>query len=535
MDYALISSIFFKVTGGLAIFLLGMSYMSGGIQAVAGSKLRKLISAVTNNRVMALGVGFSVTALIQSSSATSVMVVGFVNSGVMTLVQAIGVILGADIGTTVTGWILVLNIGEYGLPILGVFGIFYLFSKDESLRYLSMMLMGLGMIFFGLELMKAGFKPLREIEAFLNLFIIFKPDNFWGLIACALTGAFITALVQSSSASVGIVMGMASTGVLNFETSVALVMGMNLGTTVTAFLASLGASTNAKRAAYAHALIKAVGLVWVLPLFPFFLKVIPIIVGEDPGTIRIHDGVETFPFIISGIAVAHTLFNIINVIFHFPFIKQIASFLERVVPDESDAKQVKFTKFDIRMLGSPVIIIEQSRREIINMGNSILGMLNDLDSVIKNGFDDDKSIRAVFRKEEELDVMQKEITTFLVEIISRDLPYAQVLEAQAQLRMADEYESISDYIANNMKLLLKYFGYINNCVIQEKKPETTYIYAEGKSITHHFRELRTKHLQRLEKQKIEPLMSVTYMNILNSYRRIRDHAMNVAEVIIGEK
>ncbi len=560
MDYALVSSIFFKVSGGLAIFLLGMSYMSGGIQAVAGTKLRKLISAVTNNRVMALGVGFSVTALIQSSSATSVMVVGFVNSGVMTLVQAIGVILGADIGTTVTGWILVLNIGDYGLPILGIFGIIYLFSKDESLRYLSMMLMGLGMIFFGLELMKAGFKPLREIDAFLNLFVIFKPDNFWGLIACAMTGTFITALVQSSSASVGIVMGMASTGVLNFETSVALVMGMNLGTTVTALLASLGASTNAKRAAYAHALIKAIGLVWVLPLFSFFLKVIPMIVGEDPGTIRIHDGVETFPFIISGIAVAHTLFNIINVIFHFPFIKQIASFLERVVPDESDVKQVKFTKFDIRMLGSPVIIIEQSRREIINMGNSILSMLNDLGSVIKDGFDDDKSIRAVFRKEEELDVMQKEITTFLVEIISKDLPHTQVLEAQAQLRMADEYESISDYIANNMKLLLKlrdnsltlgdnktkellelhgdiekYFDYINKCVIHEKKPEATYIYAEGKSITHHFRELRTKHLKRLEKQKVEPLMSVTYMNMLNSYRRIRDHAMNVAEVITGEK
>jgi len=560
MDYTLVSSIFFKVSGGLAIFLLGMSYMSGGIQAVAGSKLRKLISAVTNNRVMALGVGFSVTALIQSSSATSVMVVGFVNSGVMTLIQAIGVILGADIGTTVTGWILVLNIGDYGLPLLGIFGILYLFSKNESLRYISMMIMGLGMIFFGLELMKAGFKPLREIEAFLNLFVIFKPDNFFGLIACALTGTFITALVQSSSASVGIVMGMASTGVLNFETSVALVMGMNLGTTVTALLASLGASTNAKRAAYAHALIKAVGLVWVLPLFSFFIRIIPLIVGEDPGTIRIQNGVESFPFIISGIAVAHTLFNIINVIFHFPFIKQIASFLKKVVPDESDAKQVKFTKFDIRMLGSPVIIIEQSRREIINMGNSIVGMLNDLGSVIRNGFDDDKSIRAVFRKEEELDVMQKEITTFLVEIISKDLPHTQVLEAQAQLRMADEYESISDYVANNMKLLLKlrdnsmslsdnkkkellelhgdilkYFENINNSVILEKKPEITYVYAEGKSITHHFRELRTKHLKRLEKKKVEPLMSVTYMNILNSYRRIRDHAMNVAEVIIGEK
>lgn len=560
MDYSLITGIVFKVTGGLAIFLLGMSYMSGGIQAVAGTRLRKLIGAVTNNRFMALGVGFSVTALIQSSSATSVMVVGFVNSGVMTLIQSIGVILGADIGTTVTGWILVLNIGDYGLPIVGVFGILYLFSKDESIRYFAMMVMGLGMIFFGLELMKAGFKPLREIDAFLNLFVKFQPDTFGGLMACAMTGAFITALVQSSSASVGIVMGMASTGVLTFDTSVALVMGMNLGTTVTALLASLGASTNAKRAAYAHAMIKAVGLIWVLPLFPFFLRIIPLIMGEDPGTLRIHDGVESFPFVIQGIAIAHTIFNVINVIIHLPFIKQIALFLEKAVPDEKADQQIKFTKFDTRMLGTPVIIIEQSRREIINMGNSIAGMLHDLSDVIRNGFDQDKSIKSVFRKEEELDIMQKEISTFLVEIISRDLPHAQVLEAQAQLRMADEYESISDYIANIMKLLLKlrdnslglgdnkrqellelhgyvteYFRYINDSIIYERKPETSYIYAEGKSITHNFRELRTKHLQRLEKKKVEPLMSVTYMNILNCYRRIRDHAVNVAEVVIGEK
>lgn len=560
MDYSLVTLIFFNVSGGLAIFLLGLSYMSGGIQAVAGAKLRKLIGAVTNNRIMALGVGFSVTALIQSSSATSVLVVSFVNSGVMTLVQAIGVILGADIGTTVTGWILVLDIGVYALPVVGVFGILYLFSKNENLKYISMMLMGLGMIFFGMELMKAGFKPLREVEAFLNLFISFRPDHFTGLIACALIGAFITALVQSSSASVGIVMGMASTGVLDFETSVALVMGMNLGTTVTALLASLGASTNAKRAAYAHALIKAIGLLWVLPLFPFFLRIIPVIVGQDPSAIRVVNGVETFPFIIQGIAIAHTIFNILNVLLHLPFIKQIALLLEKLIPDHSKDKEVKYTKFDIRMLGSPVIIIEQSRREIINMGNSIITMFDDLKTVIKNGFDEEKCIRSVFRKEEELDVVQKEITIFLVEIISKDLPYTQIIEAQAQLRITDEYESISDYIANIMKLLLKlrdnsmglsdnkkrelttllndlekYFDYINNSVILDKKPDTTYIYAEGKAITHHFRELRNKHLQRLANEKVEPLMSVTYMNILNSFRRIRDHAVNVAEVMIGER
>ncbi len=560
METSLIVSISFKVLGGLAIFLLGMNYMSGGIQAVAGTKLRQLISAVTNNRFMALGVGFSVTALIQSSSATSVIVVGFVNSGVMTLVQAIGVILGADIGTTVTGWILVLNIGEFGLPLIGVFGITYLFARKDNTRYISMMIMGLGMIFFGLELMKLGFTPLRDVQAFLDLFHAFRPGNFTGLIACAMTGAFITGIVQSSSASVGIVMGMASTGIMTFDTAVALVMGMNVGTTVTALLASLGATTNAKRAAYAHTLIKVIGLLWVLPLFPFFLKIIPIIMGEDPGTIRLVNGVESYPFIIQGIAIAHTMFNIINVVLHLPFVYQLARFLEKVAPDRPEETPAKITKLDIRMLTTPVIVIEQSRREIINMGSILLEMLEDLSIVVKEGFENEKSIKSVFKREEDLDLMQKEISTFLVDIISMDLPHTHVVEAQSQLRIVDEYESISDYIANIMKLLLKlrdnslklndvkrkeivelhdhiteYFKLINNSIRYRSRLDSSYIYAEGKSITHHFRELRTKHLQRLSGKKVDPLMSVSYMNMLNSYRRIRDHIMNVAEAIIGEK
>lgn len=560
METSLIVSISFKVLGGLAIFLLGMNYMSGGIQAVAGTKLRQLISAVTNNRFMALGVGFSVTALIQSSSATSVIVVGFVNSGVMTLVQAIGVILGADIGTTVTGWILVLNIGEFGLPLIGVFGITYLFARKDNTRYISMMIMGLGMIFFGLELMKLGFTPLRNVQAFLDLFHAFRPGNFTGLIACAMTGAFITGIVQSSSASVGIVMGMASTGIMTFDTAVALVMGMNVGTTVTALLASLGATTNAKRAAYAHTLIKVIGLLWVLPLFPFFLKIIPIIMGEDPGTIRLVNGVESYPFIIQGIAIAHTMFNIINVVLHLPFVYQLAHLLEKIVPDSPTEVPSKVTKLDIRMLTTPVIVIEQSRREIINMGTILLEMLEDLSIVVKEGFENEKSIKSVFKREEDLDLMQKEISTFLVDIISMDLPHTHVVEAQSQLRIVDEYESISDYIANIMKLLLKlrdnslklndvkrkeivelhdhiteYFKLINNSIRYRSRLDSSYIYAEGKSITHHFRELRTKHLQRLSGKKVDPLMSVSYMNMLNSYRRIRDHIMNVAEAILGEK
>ena len=214
---------FFMVLGGLGIFLLGMHNMSNGMQAIAGNKMRQLINAVTNNRIMAVTVGFFVTAIIQSSSVTSVMVVGFVNAELMTLTQALGVILGADIGTTVTGWILVLKIGKYGLPILGAAGLVYLFSKNDRTHYIAMMFMGIGMVFFGLELMKNGFKPIRSEPEFLALFSAFSPDTLGGLLLCAATGAIVTAIIQSSSAAVGIVMGMAVTGVLNFDASVALV------------------------------------------------------------------------------------------------------------------------------------------------------------------------------------------------------------------------------------------------------------------------------------------------------------------------
>ena len=244
------SSLFFviaaEVVGGLGVFLLGMKNMSEGLQAVSGDRLRKMISAVTSNRFMGVLVGLLVTCLVQSSSVTTVMVVGFVNSGIMTLMQAIGVILGANIGTTITGWILVLHIGKYGLPMLGIAAFFFLFSKKDRLRYIGMTIMGVGMVFFGLELMKNGFKPLRSHEEFSAWFHAFQATSYLGIIKCALVGCVLTMVVQSSSATLGITIGLASTGVIEFQTAAALVMGENIGTTITAWLASLGTTTGAK-------------------------------------------------------------------------------------------------------------------------------------------------------------------------------------------------------------------------------------------------------------------------------------------------
>ena len=560
MNFSLLTDMFFMVLGGLGIFLLGMHNMSNGMQAIAGNKMRQLINAVTNNRIMALIVGFSVTAIIQSSSVTSVMVVGFVNAELMTLTQALGVILGADIGTTVTGWILVLEIGRYGLPILGAAGICYLFSKNDRVHYISMMFMGIGMVFFGLELMKNGFKPIRSEPEFLALFSAFSPDSIKGLILCATTGAIVTAIIQSSSAAVGIVMGMAVTGVLTFDSSVALVLGMNIGTTITALLACIGTTVNAKRAAYGHTIIKIIGVLWVLPIFPFYLKILPAIAGVDPTTVIIKDGVETFPHILRGIAVAHTVFNIVNVVFLFPFVTFLTKMLIKLVPDKPFKEQPRLTKLDIRMMDTPIMVIEQSRNEILHMGQTINEIFDDLKDELSTNETDEKRTKNIFQQEENIDIFQKEISTFLIDTISSEITKDLVVEAQSHLRIADEYESISDLITNVLKLKLKlknsripltdtehhniidlhnnvtdYFNLINTAIIERNRNIKAEANTNGNAIAHLFREKRSLHLEHISKAKPDPLLSVSYMNMLNSYRNMKDHILNVAEVLSGEK
>lgn len=243
MDAQLIIEMLIKAIGGLGIFLLGMKQMSEGMQAMAGDKLRDLIRKVTDNRLMATGIGASITALIQSSSVTTVMAVGMVNAGVMTLQQSIGVILGADIGTTITAWIVSLKLAEYGLPLLGISAFIYLFARSDRTKYIATFALGLGMIFFGLEIIKSGFYHLRSSEDFISLMSRFSPVTFLGLIKCVLVGAFVTAVIQSSSATVAITITLAQTGIIDYQTAVALVLGENIGTTITAYLSSLGATT----------------------------------------------------------------------------------------------------------------------------------------------------------------------------------------------------------------------------------------------------------------------------------------------------
>jgi len=547
---------FFNVIGGLGIFLLGMKYMSEGLQTIAGNRLRTLIGAMTRNRLMAMAVGTGVTCLVQSSSVTTVMVVGFVNAGFMTLGQAIGVIMGANIGTTITGWILVLTIGKYGLPLLGISALVFRFSRREGLRYLAMATMGVGMVFFGLELMKNGFRPIRQMEEFSKWFAAFSADNYFGVLKCAMVGCVLTMIVQSSSATLGITIGLAATGVIRFEAAAALVLGENIGTTITACLASIGTTTNAKRAAYAHVIFNLIGVAWITALFGPYLAVVKGFLGDGFSNLEELNQRQ----VTAAIAAVHTGFNVTNTFVFLPFTRRLAALLTRIVPERPYREPPHLTKLDSRMLATPVIGIEQSRIEILRMADMLRKMLFRVGAIISSKGADDRSVKKVFHKEEVMDIMQKEVTIFLTDLLSASVTHDVADEARRLLRMADEYESVSDYAANIIKLHLRLheanleFSPVDRQSILELHQEVqAYVemvktgyeqnhpeivskaHTRGDGITHRIRELRNQHLVQVSQRRGEPLVTVIYTDMLNAYRRVKDHAMNVAEALAGEK
>ena len=552
----------FTVVGGLGIFLLGMKNMSEGLQAVAGGGLRRMISKVTDNRLMAVGVGTFVTVFVQSSSITTVMVVGFVNSGFMNLSQAIGVIMGANIGTTITGWILTLKIGKYGLPILGAAAFVYLFARKDRMRYTALAIMGLGMVFFGLEIMKNGFAVVKELPEFEAWFARFNTQTYLGVLKCASVGCVLTFIVQSSSATLGITIGLASIGVIPFETAAALVLGENIGTTITAWLASLGATTNARRAAYFHVLFNLLGVAWITAIFPFYLNVVNNLL--DLGAIRWLAGVDKETVdavsVTVKIATVHTCFNVVNTILFFPFAGALGRLLERLVPQKEHKEKPHLTSLDIRMLETPVIAIEQSRVEVLRMAEGCEKMMLWISELTPQAELDQRLVQKLFHREEVLDTVQDEIVAFLSDLLASNLPHEVIDEGRRQLRVADEYESISDYVASILKFHLKlrnqghafdeqqakqlselhllvqnYLKLVSDGYAQRNPEVITKAHSVNDEIKHRARSLRDDHLQALTDKKIEPYVNVAFTSTLNSYVRVSDHTLNVAEALAGVK
>ena len=555
MDTA--SKIFFEVIGGLGLFLLGMRHLSDGLQTIGGTRLRRMISTVAENRILATLVGLFVTMIIQSSSITTCLVVGFVNSGFMTLSQAIGVIMGANIGTTITGWILALKIGKYGLPLLGISALVYLFSRRERLRYWALVLMGLGMVFLGLELMKNGFKPLRGSEHFMQWFSTFRAENYFGVLKCALAGCVLTCIVQSSSATLGITIGLAYTGVIDFHTAAALVLGENIGTTITAFLASLGTNPNARRAAYAHVLFNVTGVLWITAIFAPYISFIEHFVVHNPSLMVLSGGEETFPRTTVAIAAVHTIFNVANTLIFLPFVRKMATLLQHIVPDEERPDEPHLTSLDIRLLESPVLGVEQSRREILLMGDHAAEMMAFLREFVTAKDIDDKLERRILHREEILDIMQKEVVQYLTHVLSAgNVPHEVTDQGRRQLRMADEYESVGDYAETIAKLrhrlldtgsrfseqgdaevvalhdaVVECLTMVNQAYRNEHHGLIAKIHTQGRIIKKKAKECRKNHLGRVTQSPMDPLTSVIFNDTVHAYQKINAHLVNIAEAM----
>ncbi len=561
--FMLVLQMLFSLVGGLGLFLVGMKHMSEGLQSVAGEGLRKVISVVTDNRLLGVMVGIFVTCVVQSSSITTVMVVGLVNSGFMTLTQSIGVILGANVGTTITGWILTLNIGKYGLPLLGAASFFYLFSKRDGVRYTGMAVMGVGMVFFGLELMSNGFRPLRDMEQYRLWFYAFDAATYGGVLKCMLVGCLLTVLVQSSSATLGITMGLAMSGVIRFETAAALVLGENVGTTITALLASLGVGTNARRAAYAHITFNLVGALWISILFlPVYMPLIHTLIGHDPNTMVMRGGEAVYPYILAAIALTHTGFNVVNTLIFIPLLKPLAWLVTRLAPDKAGVRETAhLTYLDVRMLSTPELGIVQSAKEIHFMARSIDSMLEWLEHhILAPEKEHQEWMKSIFKREEVLDRIQEEVVVFLGQLVSGQISHNVMDTARRQLRLADEYESLSDYIVSVAKGIAKlrknaitllpeeqedllalhrqvadYARMIREALEADDVNCMVKAQSAGKAVTRFMKDCRRRHLALLCDHDLPPLQSTVYMDMLNYYRRMRDHALNIAEIVGREK
>jgi phosphate:Na+ symporter len=560
------SGILFYVIGGLGIFMLGMKYMSEGVQTIAGPSLREMISRVTNNRFLAVGTGTTFTLLVQSSSIATVIMVGLVNAGLMQLHQAVGFIMGANIGTTITGWILVLKVGKYGLPVLGIAALVFVFTKNDRLRFIAMAVMGLGMVFFGLQLMKEGVEPLRQMKEFEVWIQGLRVDNFFGILLCVAMGCFLTFIVQSSSAALGILIAAAATGLVPFPVAAAFILGENIGTTTTVLLASLGANRNAKRAAYAHFLFNIIGATWAILAFPLLIRGVSWGIeayhGVNPMTMTF-DSLPSDQYdkiITMSIASLHTSFNVLNTLFFLPFVPQFSRFLERLVPDRSMREVPKLKHLESGGVDSPMIGIEQSRREIILMGQYAVEMMDFMeDCYFERNFDLQLEDR-MLRREEILDNMEQEVIAFLTGVLQSTVPLRVVEEGTSQLRLAHEFESLTDCLANVVRNFRRIRtaelafdaqqleeissvhrqvrAYLNQAVqaLAEGKPVLVDKAKEdSKAISKLIKQLREESVQRIVDTDLSPEISMAYTSILTDYRRARANILNANQAMSGGK
>ena len=555
------------VLGGLGAFLLGMKHLSEGLQAAAGGGLRKFMAQATSHRIVGVGSGVVSTMIVQSSSIITVMLVGFVSTALMTLPQAFAVLIGANIGTTATVWIIAyaLDPQMLGLVALGLGGVMYFFLRGERVHHLGLTVIGLGLVFLGLYFMAKGVAPIKANPDLSAVFTRMSADSMLGVAAIALASMVLTAVIQSSAATVAIAMALAQQGLIAYEVAIAALFGANVGTTATGWIAAIGGNAAAKRTALAHTLSNLLGsaaLIWFLPLF---VKTGQALFPNWNVAETIQVGgrdVQAFVHMMAPIAVTDTLFAICRGIIFFPFVRPFCRLVERLVRQpENEKPHLSTLKIGAKI--SPVLACDQALLEIDFMKQSNLELLDCARKVLSGATENDTGPeRHIVHREDILDNVQREVTEFLGSIMSKRLSWDVAERARRLLRLTDELESVSDECATVLKVVKRlrrqrerisdvsaavlldvhdrvaaFAADITPLIRSPRVPFDLEALQRRSSELHEFiRECRRGQLGRIGPE--DPGSSIRVLgelDIINAYERIRAYYLNCAETLAGGK
>jgi phosphate:Na+ symporter len=542
-------TIVITLVGGLAIFLYGMNLMSEGVNKSAGRKIRKMLESFTRNRFAALATGAIATTLVQSSSAVSVMVISLVKANILRFSQTFGILLGAAIGATITVQIITLRITDYALLIIAIGFFINLLSKNNLLKMTGSAMMGFGLLFYGLHLMSLAMHPLRDYHPFLQL--LTKLDH---PVAGILAGLLFTAIIQSSSAFIGIVIVLASQGLINLEGGVALLLGSNIGTTVTAAIAATNAGYEAKRVAVAFFLIKLIGVLFIVWWIPQYAELIRQITSGNTDADPV-----ALP---RQIANAHTLFNIMVTIVLLPFVKSFSFWIMKLVPAKEDRKSVPVdVKFlDDSLLTSPPLALSLAKKETMHMAGYVRQMLEV--SIQPFIFKDNRYLQLIIDNEEKVDFLRIEIASYITKISQGSLHSSMVSEAFRIHYIISEMEQIADVVSGELldkaqefietemefsdegkkelqefhTLTLEQFEKTVAVLETLDQKEAAYLKANHRRFRQLSDELKRKHFDRLAKNVQQSVTtSKTHMEVMGALRIIHSHFRNMVRIVAGKE
>ncbi|GIN60452.1 sodium:phosphate symporter [Robertmurraya siralis] len=538
-----VQQMIFEFLGGLGIFLFGIKYMGDGLQKSAGDKLRDILDRFTTNPLMGVLAGIIVTGLIQSSSGTTVITIGLVSAGFMTLRQAIGVIMGANIGTTITAFIIGIDVGAYALPIIALGSILLFFFKNKKVHSIGQIVFGFGALFFGLELMSSGMKPLSGLETFHELTVSMSSNPILGVII----GTVFTVIVQSSSATIGILQGLFAEGLIDLNAALPVLFGDNIGTTITAVLASIGASVAAKRAAATHVLFNLIGAT----IFMIFITPFTILIEFLQDKLHLNPEMT--------IAFAHGIFNTTNTLIQFPFIAVLAVIVTKLIPGEDSVFEYKAKHLDpVFIEQSPSIALGQAKEEVLRMGQFAVLGLTETNNYMKTKAQKHSDTAA--QLEDAINNLDRKITEYLVALSSSSLSETESNEHSTLVdtirdieRIGDHYENVLELVeyqlANKVKITKPAMDELEemfqltistvkeavNALDHNDKEQARNVIKKEEQIDKMERKLRKQHILRLSGGECSAQAGIVFVDIISNLERIGDHAVNIAEAVLGER